>query len=370
MLDDRVPVADIIVDTASKKMKAFAQKMKDKDLDFIFGNLVDTLIQMKKLTFVDDVVSTPALVVGIDGAFATYKMFGGIIGAYVTVGAFIKNGVLYTEALDLGADVFLGEKGERTFKMLEYTAELKSVAIAVEKAHAYIENNDEAVLFVDGSLSSSMGHLAMQTEVSHEVLMNMVEAVAQITHLSSDIVFVPKRMMKDIAFADRELKEKFAYINILEDIGIKEAFAIGSAILHKRRELYGKNKKDKKVSAPVIVGPFPLHIHLAYGDKKVSYNMNTYYINLVQWRHAVLRIDVAPDKDVSWVISHVLPALDLMPRVAAIMAADEYAKKTISSAMNLLIENVFASADMREVMRLFPDYRGEGSAMHSIFYGE
>jgi hypothetical protein len=52
------------------------------------------------------------------------------------------------------------------------------------------------------------------------------------------------------------------------------------------------------------------------------------------------------------------------------MAADEYAKKTISSAMNQLVESVFTSDDMRDVMKLFPDYRGEGSAMHSIFYGE
>ncbi len=369
-MQDRVPVADIIVDTASKKMKAFAQKMKDKDLDKIFLSLAWVLMDMGKFHFADDIPDAPSLVVGVDGAFATYKMFGGIIGAYVTVGAFIRNGVLYTEALDVGADVFLGDRGERTFKILEYIAELRSISVAVEKIQSYISDSNDAVIFVDGSLSSSMGHLAMQTDVAPDVLINMVDAVSQVVRLPADVIFVPKRMVKDIAFADKQLTDRFAYTDMLNDIGINEAFAIGSAIFHKRKELYMKNKRDKRVGIPVIVGPFPLHVHLAYGDKKVGYTMNTYYINLVQWRHAVLRIDVAPDKDIGWVVPHVLPALDLLPRVAAIMAADEYAKKTISSAMNQLVEGVFTSDDMRDVMKLFPDYRGEGSAMHSIFYGE
>lgn len=366
----KVPVSDIIVKHAKDKMKLFVENIKKKELEHVFKELVKVLVDMDRLHFIGQRYDSLPLVVGIDGAYVIYNMFGGIVGMYVTVGAFIRDGEVFTDALDTDVDVFLGEKGENTFRLIEYIAELRSVREAIDVAQRYVDSKDDVIYFVDGSLSSSMRHLSAHQDVSPEILDGVVNAVRDVTQLyDNKIVFVPKKVVKEIAFADKHLVQHFRHVELLKNMGIDEALAIGMGLWALRRHIYVHNRDNDRVKEPIVVGPFPLHIYLAHGGNKVSFQMDTYYINLYQWRHAVLRVDVPRGTSISWIARYVLPSVDLMPRIASIMMADEYAKITISTAMSALVKTVFHSDDMKDIIKFFPDYRGEGIAGHSIFFG-
>jgi len=209
---------------------------------------------------------------------------------------------------------------------------------------------------------------------SRNSLKTMIDAVEQILKAinmdMAPVVFVPKRAVKNIAFEDSAIKNALYAKGLIKNniMSLSEPLVIGNAIFKKRFQW--KDKRDKRALMPIVAGPFPLIIDLTMNNMRVVDAMNTYYINLWQWRHSVLRVDVGKNRNVAFIKKMVLPAIDLSPRVACVMAADEYAKSVISTAMKNFLNVLKSSPEFSDVLKVLPDYRGEGYADHSVFFGE
>ncbi len=370
----KVPLSDFLAVQVVESMKKFAGKLQQTEIQDMFLMFADALLASGRLHFVDVPDNTEDVVMGLDGAFATYRIFGGIIAIFVTLGAVISDGELEVIPLLSGADVYMGDLGVRTFKIKEYIAELSSI----RKASLLLQEKgiSDAVIFVDGSLSSSIGHVRMQRDIPSDIIDDLMDTVQSALDVPHDVVFVPKRMLMEIAWNDSVVKRhsRIGDVDLIDkfrQMGMVEGFVIGNAIVSKRQSLLDAH--DIKGTKVAIVGPFYLPIdisHPADESKRVHVPMNTYYINYLPWKHVVLRVDVATDKDIEWIKRHVLPAIDVNARMSCIVAADEYAKRTISSAMSNVIVNVFQSDEVKDIIKFFPNYRADTFHESAISYGE
>ncbi len=362
-----VPLTDIIVGEAIGKVKGLRDLLESKDAFELFMEIYNILENVNKIHVINDDIKPLDSFIGIDGAYAVYKMFGGIVGIYGTIAVVPQGGLVIPEVVRYGVETFVGDSADLMFQLKEYTEELLTVIDILNKTQGSIP------VFVDGSLSSSMGHLHILRE-SQNSLKTMISAVEQILKaINGDrapIVFVPKRTVKNIAFEDPLIKNILHAKGLVDNniMSLSEPMIIGNAILKKRFQW--RNKKDKRALMPIVVGPFPLIIDLTMDNMEVVDAMNTYYINLWQWRHSILRIDVGKERNIAFIKRVVLPALDLAPRVACVLAADEYAKSVISTAMNNFLNALRSSPEFSDVLKILPDYRGEGSMEHSVFFGE
>ncbi len=367
MEDMRVPLSDLIVDRAMRKVMSLWRDMESDRLEEFFLGVYEALHDAGKIHVIDADISPLRKVVGIDGGYALYKMFGGGVGVYATIAAVFEDGMVIPRAIRYGADAFMGERDEKLFQVREYTQELETILDVVN-------DMGDVPLFVDGSLSSSMGHLHTFGKVNSKEISDMVRAVEDVLNAVNiegrQISFVPKRMVKTVAFEDADVKDALEKKGLLSSryMNLAEPLTVGYAMLKKRAQW--RQKKDRRALMPMVAGPFSLVIDLDMKGIRVFDTMNTYYINLWQWRHSAVRVDVGNSRDITFIKEMVLPALDLAPRVACIMAADEYAKSVVSSAINNFLDTLRSSPQFSDILKILPDYRGEGSMDHSVFFGE